>query len=40
MTFMTSITGNKNLLEVCEMWNYLIDHYKKKACLVESADWP
>ncbi|XP_020624429.1 helicase with zinc finger domain 2-like [Orbicella faveolata] len=34
------IIGNKNLLKVCEMWSYLIDHYKKKACFVEGADWP
>ena len=34
------LTGNKNLLEVCEMWSYLIQHYKKKACFVESASWP
>ena len=35
-----SITGNKNLLKVCEMWSYLIDHYQNKACFVEGADWP
>jgi len=34
------IIGNKNLLEVCEMWCYLIDHYQNKACLVDSDHWP
>ena len=23
-----------------EMWSYLIDHYQKKACFVESGGWP
>ncbi|KAL9956680.1 hypothetical protein ACROYT_G038197 [Oculina patagonica] len=34
------IIGNKNLLEVCEMWSYLIQHYQNKSCFVESAGWP
>ncbi|KAJ7378381.1 helicase [Desmophyllum pertusum] len=34
------IIGNKNLLEVCEMWSYLIEHYETKSCFVDSSDWP
>lgn len=34
------IIGNKNLLEVCEMWGYLIEHYQKKKCLVDGEHWP
>lgn len=34
------IIGNKNLLEVCEMWSYLIKHYQDKQCLVDGDDWP
>lgn len=38
--FLSLISGNKNLLEVCEMWGYLIEHYRKKKCLVDGEHWP
>ena len=40
LTIFALILGNKNLLEVCEMWGYLIEHYRKKKCLVDGEHWP
>lgn len=34
------IIGNKNLLEVCDMWSDLIEHYQGKSCVVDGDHWP
>ncbi|RMX44336.1 hypothetical protein pdam_00025279, partial [Pocillopora damicornis] len=34
------IIGNKNLLNVCELWGHLIYHYENKSCLVDGEGWP
>ncbi|XP_068761782.1 3'-5' exoribonuclease HELZ2-like isoform X3 [Montipora capricornis] len=34
------IIGNKNLLEVCDMWSDLIEHYQEKSCLADGDHWP